>query len=486
MPQGVKNARRPFTNVFERALSASPRGGEPRLLASAVTTKEVTDEDSGWPAQRESEKNAVCIRKPDGRANGYSRPPAEPAVRALLSAPDQEARKALASIEFARPFAALFQPCRYKVFYGGRGGAKSWAFARALLALALQRKLRILCAREFQTSISDSVMSLLVDQMQLLGLRRFFRVHKTSVTVPSTGSEFKFTGLRINPMELKSFEGADICWVEEAQRVSRESWDILKPTIRKEDSEIWVSFNPDDESDPTYKDLVVNTPKDAVVVKVNWDGNPWFPAPLEKERLSMLETDPDAYDHIWEGNCRHISDAVIFRGKFSIETFETPAGARFLHGADWGFAVDPTVLVRCFEKDKRLYVDQECYALGLDLDKIAETWRKALPGCDKWQIYADSSQPQTINHVKGFGFRIGPAKKWPGSVEDGITFLRGYKKIIVHERCYYTGQEMRLYSYKTDRVSGEILPVVLDKHNHCIDAIRYALDKRVKRRGGVF
>jgi phage terminase large subunit len=218
---------------------------------------------------------------------------------------------------------------------------------------------------------------------------------------------------------------------------------------------------------------------------MNWSDNPWFPAELDAERRRSLADDPDAYDWIWEGNPRKISDAVIFKGKFSIETFETPPKTRFMFGADWGFGPDPTVLVRCFEQDGYLYVDQECYALGLDLDRIAPTWKKAIPGCEKENIYADNSQPQTINHVKGFGFRIGPAKKWSGSVEDGIAFLRGYKKIIVHERCYYTGQEMKLYSYKTDRVTDEVLPIVVDKHNHCIDALRYALDRRIRRRRGV-
>ena len=411
----------------------------------------------------------------------------EPGLEDVIGASAQAdaINDAMARARFAEVFKPLFSPRRYKVYYGGRAGMKSWGFARALLILGAAKPLRIMCAREFQTSIADSVKTLLDDQIRMLGLGWFYKSTQTSIR-GRNGTEFKFSGLRINPDELKSFEGADICWVEEAHNVSEHSWRMLTPTIRKAGSEIWVSFNPVEDTDPTYRRFVLETPPSAVVVKVGYKDNPWLSAELEEERLHMLQTDPDAYDWIWEGNCRKISDAVIFRGKFNVEAFETPADARFYHGADWGFATDPTVLVRCFERSGVLYVDQECYALGLDLDAIADTWRKGIPGCDKWQIYADNSQPQTINHVKGFGFRIGPAKKWPGSVEDGITFLRGYKQIIVHERCQYTAQEMRLYSYKTDRQSGDVLPIVLDKHNHCIDALRYALDKRIKRKKGVF
>ena len=416
------------------------------------------------------------IAAPDPFMNAFERGCA-PASR--------EVQTALARVEVAEAFLPLYRPRRYKVFYGGRGGAKSWAFARALLVLSLQSKKRILCAREFQASIADSVMSLLVDQVYRLRLQRFFDTQKTSIRALSTGSEFKFTGLRVNPDSMRSFEGADICWVEEAQRLSKDSIDVLIPTIRKEGSEIWMSFNPEEDTDPVWTRFVMNPPPNALVVKVGWADNPWFPAVLNEERLYMLENDPDAYDHVWEGNCRKIGDAVIFKGKYSIEDFETPTGIRFSFGADWGFGADPTTLIRCFEKDKVLFVDQESYAVGLDLDRIAETWKRDIPGCDKWPIYADASQPQTVRHVRSFGFRIDAAKKWPGSVEDGITFLRGYKQIKVHKRCTHTAEEMRLYSYKTDSLTREVFPLVLDRHNHCIDAIRYAMSKRIRRRGGV-
>lgn len=374
---------------------------------------------------------------------------------------------------------------RYITLYGGRGAAKSRSVGSVLTLYSAMAPRRTLCAREWQTSINDSVMSLIKSEIKRLNLSHRFKYGRTYIE-GKNGSEFIFEGLRVNPDAIKGIEGIDYCWVEEAQRVSEASWIYLIPTIRNERSQIFITFNPEDDEDPTYKRFVKNPPKNCLTIKINWHDNPWFPFVLEQERLHCLETDPDAYDWIWDGNTRKISEAVIFKGKFSIETFETPDSAVFYHGADWGFGADPTVLVRCFEKDGYLYVDHECYARNLDLDRIASTWRQAIPGCDRWQVLADNSQPQTIAHVKDHGFRIGPAKKWPGSIEDGIKHLRSYKKIIVHERCYYTGQEMKLYSYKTDRVTDEVLPIVLDKNNHCIDALRYGVDRRIrKRRRGV-
>ena len=379
----------------------------------------------------------------------------------------------------------IFQPHRYKVLHGGRGGGKSRSIGGILTVLAAAAPRRILCTREFQTSIRDSVMELLKFQIEDMGLKSRFRFGQNYVE-GKNGSEFIFEGLRINPDKIKSMEGVDYCWVEEAQRVSEASWTYLIPTIRKPNSEFFISLNPEDADDPTYRRFITNPPPGSLVIKINWNDNPWFPGVLEQERLYCLENDPDAYAWIWEGEPRKLSDAQIFKGKFHVDTFETPKDARFLHGADWGFAADPTTLIRCFEKDSVLYVDQESYGLNLDLDRIADFWRKDIPGCDKWPIYADNSQPQTINHVKGFGFKVLPAKKWAGSVEDGIKFLRGYKQIVIHERCKHTAEEFKLYSYKTDRVTDEVLPIVVDKHNHCIDALRYAMTKRIKRKKGVF
>lgn len=206
----------------------------------------------------------------------------------------------------------LFKPARYKVFYGGRGAAKSWGFARALLILGAQSKLRILCAREIQKSIKQSVHTLLNDQIQSLGLGAFYEVLEAEIR-GINGTEINFAGLAQHTVEsIKSFEGVDIVWVEEGQTVSKKSWDILIPTIRKPGSEIWVSFNPDLDTDDTYVRFVLNPPPNSVVVKINYSDNPWFPAELEAERLHCQQTRPDDYPNIWEGECRAAVEGAIY------------------------------------------------------------------------------------------------------------------------------------------------------------------------------
>lgn len=388
---------------------------------------------------------------------------------------------ALPEVEFAPAFAPLFSPARHKVFYGGRGGAKSWAFARALLLKAAETPLRVLCAREFQVSIADSVHRLLSDQIDALGLQHLFTVQQNSIT-SACGSLFIFKGIRKNIREIKSLEGIDICWVEEAESVSKESWDILIPTIRKQGSEIWVSFNPGTPDDDTWKRFVLNPQPGAVVVKVGWEDNPWFPATLREEMEYCRRTNPDAYAHTWGGEPLTISDAQIFKGRYVVEPFETPEDARFYHGTDWGFAKDPTTLVRCFVKDNWLHIDQEAYGIGVELDEIPELF-DAVPTARKWPIKADNSRPETISHVRRKGFNITAAAKWGGSVEDGLAVLKGFEGIRVHPRCKHTADEMRLYSYKVDRVTGDVLPIIVDANNHIIDALRYALDGYIKGRG---
>lgn len=215
--------------------------------------------------------------------------------------------------QFPQKLQFLFEPKRYKIAYGGRGGAKSWGFARALLILGAARPLRILCARETQKSISDSVYKLLVDQIAALGLDSFYAVTKTNI-VGANGTEFTFAGIRQSSVgDIKSYEGCDICWVEEAQLVSKHSWDILIPTIRKNSSEIWISFNPELETDETYKRFVLQPPTEAHVEKINWRDNPWFPDVLKQEMLDLKERDPDSYEHVYEGMCKQVVEGAIYR-----------------------------------------------------------------------------------------------------------------------------------------------------------------------------
>ena len=222
-----------------------------------------------------------------------------------------DVQAAIARAEFPIKLEGLFKKSRYKVLYGGRGGAKSWGIARALLILGAKNPLRILCAREYMTSMRDSVHKLLCDQIESLGLIGFYEITQASIR-GKNGTEFSFVGLKNNVANVKSYEGVDICWVEEAQTVSRLSWNVLIPTIRKEGSEIWVSFNPELETDETYQRFVANPPSDCITMKVNWYDNPWFPDTLRLEKDALKQRDEESYNQVWEGLCRQTVDGAIF------------------------------------------------------------------------------------------------------------------------------------------------------------------------------
>ena len=227
------------------------------------------------------------------------------------------------SVEIPIPekFQILLQPKRYKIFYGGRGGARSWSCARAILILGMQKSLRILCAREFQNSIKDSVYQLLVDQIRQLGLEKIYTIQSTCI-LGINGTTIHFEGLKRNTINLKSYEGADICWVEEAQTVSKSSWDILIPTIRKKGSEIWITFNPELEEDETYQRFVLSPPKNSIVLKTKWNDNPWFPSVLKQEMEEMKNRDYASYLNVWEGHCRSSVEGAIFAKELQKATEE--------------------------------------------------------------------------------------------------------------------------------------------------------------------
>ena len=371
---------------------------------------------------------------------------------------------------------------RYKVAYGGRGSGKSYGFADACLLKALESKIRILCARQLQTSIKDSVHKLLCDRINAHNLNAWFEITQQSIRCKN-GSEFIFKGIQNNVNEIKSMEGVDICWVEEAQSVSAESWDVLIPTIRKENSEIWVTFNPDKEEDATYQRFVINPPDDCITRLINYNDNKYFPEVLRREMEYCRRISQADYEWIWLGKTRVQTDAQIFKGRYVVQEFdEAVPTTRFFHGADWGFAKDPTTLVRCFIKNDCLYIDREAYGVGVELDETPQLF-DSIETARRFPIKADCARPETISFMHRKGFNITAAKKWSGSVEDGLAVLKSFAKIIIHPRCKHTADEFRLYSYKVDKNNGDILPIIEDKNNHCIDALRYALDGYIKGRG---
>lgn len=386
-------------------------------------------------------------------------------------------------IELPRKFKSFFEPKRYKVAKGGRGSGKSTSIALILLTLAKQSKKRILCAREIQDSIADSVHKLLKDLINTHEEFKEFEVLNNLIR-HQNGSEFIFKGLKYNITDLKSTEGVDICWVEEAQSVSANSWDILIPTIREENSEIWISFNPQFEDDPTYQRFCVTPDDDILLLHINYYDNPFFSDVLRAEMERDKRRDYNKYLHIWEGEFQKTTDAAIFKN-WEIQEFELPDNSQFLFGADWGFANDPNTLIRsCIEKDK-IYIDYEAFGYGVEIDDTPDLY-ETVPLSKKYKIRADNARPELISYMKRQGYNIESAQKWAGSIEDGITFLKGYD-IIIHTRCKNIINEFAKYSYKTHRLTGDILPDIVDDFNHGIDALRYSIEPLIKRKSkGIF
>lgn len=246
-------------------------------------------------------------------------------------------------LEMPEKLLPLLQPKRFKVLHGGRGGAKSHTVAQILIMLSMQRKLRILCVREVQKSLKESSMQVLKDYIERLGLGAYFEVLKTEIRCRLTGSTFGFSGLKDHTADsIKSWEGADIVWVEEAHSVTARSWNILIPTIRKAGSEIWITFNPDQETDYVYDRFVKNVDPDALVIEVNWRDNPWFGPEMDTERRKLRAVNDDLYNHVWEGRCRTAA-GILFKRKWfhRFDLGTQPATLNCYLASDYAGGQDP-------------------------------------------------------------------------------------------------------------------------------------------------
>lgn len=382
----------------------------------------------------------------------------------------------------------LFIPARGEVMYraawGGRGSGKSYNFALMAGVWGASERLRILCTRDLQVSIKESFHAEVKNAIQSTPfLAPQYDIGVDFIRGRYTGTEFIFRGLRHNTGSIKSLAQVDLCIVEEAEDVSEASWVALEPTIRAEKSEIWVIWNPRIEGSPVDKRLRQTPPARSVVAEVNYWDNPKFPPNLEVQRQHAQRTmDPNVYAHIWEGAYLAISDAQVLRGKFCVEPFVPGAGWDGPYfGADWGFSQDPTALVKCWIYQRRLYVEFEAYGIGVEIDHLPRLF-DTVAGVRQHVIRADSARPETISYMQRQGFKIQAAPKWSGSVEDGVAHLRGYDQIVIHPRCKHTLEEARLWSYKTDRLTGDVLPVLVDANNHAWDAVRYALAPLIRQR----
>ena len=407
------------------------------------------------------------------------------------------------TLETPRALAPLLPPARYKGAHGGRGGSKSHFFAGLLVERAVAEPgFRAVCVREVQQSLKEYSKRLLEDKIEDLGVGHYFRILQSHIETPGDGIII-FQGMQNHTAEsIKSLEGYDVAWVEEAHVISQRSLDLLRPTIRKPGSELWFSWNPISESDPV--DALLRGPEpppDSVIVEVNHRDNPWFPDVLRSEMDYDLAHDPDKYAHVWEGGYRQLTEARIIKN-WRVAEFEPPTDEDVLRfGADWGYSIDPSVLVRLFVRGRQIFIDYEAYMIGCEVDHLPflfggtedeelntlnaeafETLPAALkgtpgiPGARRWPIRADSARPETIAYLKRHGFpSMRAAKKGPGSIEEGIQRLQSYE-IIVHPRCKRMPAELASWSYRTDRHTGDVLPIPEDKDNHFMDSTRYATE----------
>jgi phage terminase large subunit len=393
---------------------------------------------------------------------------------------------------FADGYQYLFEPGRIKVAFGGRDSGKSWSLARALLLIATTTNLQVYCAREWQNSMKDSVHKLLKERIVALGLSRYFDVQQ-QVIRSKAGAEFVFAGLANDPAGIKGAEAFDIAWCEEAYNISKDSWNHLEPTIRKTDSEIWISFNPDEEGDFIYQKFVANTPPpDAVVKMFNYQNNPWLSEAIKVAREHMMATDPEAYLNVYGGQCKVRNTSVIYAGRYERGVIILPEDpfvlerewGGFLLGVDFGFSQDPTVMLKVWysQRESTIYIEKESWGKHVELNDMGPKFLREIPEAKNHSARCDNSRPETISHLCPAGVRAKAVEKWKGSVEDGIAFIKS-QKIVVHPSCKNTWDELGKYRYKVDRRTGDVLPDIIDKDNHCCDALRYALEPFIMRSG---
>lgn len=378
-------------------------------------------------------------------------------------------------IRVPRAFMPLEGSHRYIGAHGGRGSGKSHYFGERWLRENIQERLDFVCLRETLKSLEFSVKKLLEQKIERYNAGYYFEIQDRRI-LSRHGGVTIFEGMQNHTADsIKSLEGFDRSWFEEAQAASAKSLTMLRPTIRKPGSQMWFSWNPDLQSDPIDQLLRgEQLPPGAAVAEVNFYDNPEFPKELQDEMEYDKGRDPDKYAHVWLGKYRKNSETRVFRN-WRIEEFDVDPQAVIRQGADWGFAVDPSVLVQCYIVGRTLYVPYEAYRVGCDVVDTPDLFM-TVPNSEKWPITADSSRPETISHMQKNGFpKIMAAAKGAGSVEDGIEFLKSFD-IVVHPRCKHTIDELTLYSYKTDPLTGQVLPVLADKNNHVIDALRYACE----------
>lgn len=364
---------------------------------------------------------------------------------------------------------------RYIGAHGGRGSGKSHYFGERWLRENIAEKLDCVCLRETLKSLEFSVKKLLEQKISTYNAGAYFEIQDRRIMSVQGGVSI-FEGMQNHTADsIKSLEGFDRAWFEEAQNASDKSLTLLRPTIRKPGSQLWFGWNPDLETDPIDTLLRGDElPPGAAVIQANYMDNPWLPEELRAEMEYDKRRDPDKYAHVWLGNYRRNSEARVFKN-WRVEEFDVDPAWTLRQGADWGFSIDPSVLVQCAIVGRTLYVSHEAYRLGCEIDFLPDLFR-TVPDAERWPTTADSARPETISYMQRHGFpKMLAAIKGAKSLEEGIEFLRTFD-IVVHPRCTHTIEELTLYSYETDPLTGAVLPRLADKDNHVIDSLRYACE----------
>jgi phage terminase large subunit len=384
---------------------------------------------------------------------------------------------------FSPKLKPLIKPARYKGAKGGRASGKSHFFAEILvLTMYHNPDFQAVGIREVQKSLKFSAKKLIEEKIEDLCLASYFVITQTEIRRRGGKGIIIFQGMQDHTADsIKSLEGFDLAWVEEAQNISKRSLELLTPTIRKEGSEIWFSWNPDAEDDPV--DVFLRNDPEAIIVHINYIDNPHCSDLIKAEAEKHRVRDPDTFDHVWLGEYRTKSEEQVLHGKWRIAEFEVTADfGDPLFGLDFGFAQDPTAAVECYYHEETLYVRREAGRVGLELDDTASYLSNAMPKFIDYTSRADSARPESISYLKRHGLpKIQGVQKWSGSVQDGIGWLRSCKEIVIHADCKQVAYEAAHYKHKTDRRTGDILPDIIDADNHYIDAIRYAVAPLIKK-----
>ena len=362
------------------------------------------------------------------------------------------------------------------VWHGGRGSAKTNALIKIAILESFIDDGVILCCREIQKSIADSLYSAIVNFISDNKIDHLFKITLGEIVNLQTNARFIFAGLKSNITSIKSIDKLRVILTDEAENITQQSWDYLRPTPRYGHTHTYVVFNPRFETDPTWQEFVVRADENTILTEINWRDNPWFPESLERQRQRSLLGDAGRYAWIWEGKFLQISDSSILAKKLKVQDFEIIEGFSTPYiGIDWGFSVDPTAAIECYVFNECLYIRNAASRVGLELDDTATYLINHIPTIIKYTSRADNARPETISKVKKDIPLIKACKKWKGSVEDGVVYLQSFKQIIIHPDAECCFSELSSYNYKTDN-NGDPTTVIEDSSNHYADALRYALE----------